>query len=120
MQCKVGPGVTHLAQASRLWSCEDATRLPPISVPATVHFARVQGVSSRDIKLENTLVDGSPRPLIKVSCRPLHAVDGCCCFCSTLAGCHALSDAPLHASGKTCMPPPANVLPSPVSLHPCS
>ncbi len=25
-----------------------------------------QGVASRDIKLENTLLDGSPRPLIKV------------------------------------------------------
>jgi hypothetical protein len=26
----------------------------------------VQGVANRDIKLENTLLDGSPRPLIKV------------------------------------------------------
>ena len=25
-----------------------------------------QGVANRDIKLENTLLDGSPRPLIKV------------------------------------------------------
>ena len=120
MQRKVGPGVTQLAQASRLRSRKGATRVPPNSVPATVHFAGVQGVSSRDIKLENTLVDGSPRPLIKVSCGSLYAVDGCCCFCSRLAGCRALSYAPLHASGTTCMPPPANVLPSPVSLHPCS
>ena len=27
---------------------------------------RVQGVASRDIKLENTLLDGSPRPLLKI------------------------------------------------------
>ena len=26
----------------------------------------VQGVASRDIKLENTLLDGSPRPLLKI------------------------------------------------------
>ena len=28
--------------------------------------AVVQGVASRDIKLENTLLDGSPRPLLKI------------------------------------------------------
>jgi hypothetical protein len=33
-------------------------------LPATLHS--VQGVANRDIKLENTLLDGSPRPLIKV------------------------------------------------------
>ena len=26
----------------------------------------MQGVASRDIKLENTLLDGSPRPLLKI------------------------------------------------------
>lgn len=26
----------------------------------------LQGVASRDIKLENTLLDGSPRPLLKI------------------------------------------------------
>ncbi len=26
----------------------------------------VQGVANRDIKLENTLLDGSPRPLLKI------------------------------------------------------
>ena len=29
-------------------------------------FRPVQGVASRDIKLENTLLDGSPRPLLKI------------------------------------------------------
>ena len=35
---------------------------------ASVRGCWLQGVSSRDIKLENVLLDGSPRPLIKVSC----------------------------------------------------
>jgi hypothetical protein len=30
----------------------------------------LQGVANRDIKLENTLLDGSPRPLIKVHLKP--------------------------------------------------
>ncbi len=34
--------------------------------------AWLQGVSSRDIKLENALLDGSPRPLIKVRRPPGH------------------------------------------------
>ena len=29
-------------------------------------FGSLKGVANRDIKLENTLLDGSPRPLIKV------------------------------------------------------
>ena len=51
-----------------------ATRppLPPRS--SHTHTAALlapprQGVTSRDIKLENTLLDGSPRPLIKVRAR---------------------------------------------------
>lgn len=29
-------------------------------------FHWLQGVANRDIKLENTLLDGSPRPLVKI------------------------------------------------------
>lgn len=35
-----------------------------------VLVAALQGVANRDIKLENTLLDGSPRPLIKVCNKP--------------------------------------------------
>ncbi len=33
----------------------------PLCIPS------LQGVASRDIELENTLLDGSPRPLIKLA-----------------------------------------------------
>lgn len=35
-------------------------------VPVDAGFTQMQGVANRDIKLENTLLDGSPRPLIKI------------------------------------------------------
>lgn len=60
----------------------------------------VQGVASRDIKLENTLLDGSPRPLLKIcdfgyskarstrtalkpTAEALYAVDALCCGAAT-------------------------------------
>lgn len=34
--------------------------------PHQVSGVSLQGVANRDIKLENTLLDGSPRPLLKI------------------------------------------------------
>ena len=36
------------------------------SVSQTDYIVFLQGVANRDIKLENTLLDGSPRPLLKI------------------------------------------------------
>ena len=59
-------------------------------------LARVQGVANRDIKLENTLLDGSPRPLIKVrqprfrvwqrGSTGQHACSVACCLLACTAG----------------------------------
>ena len=40
----------------------------------------VQGVANRDIKLENTLLDGSPRPLVKICDFGYSKV----CFCAII------------------------------------
>ncbi len=55
-------------RAVRRWLCP----IPPSPILDTVrHVAEwlphaLQGVANRDIKLENTLLDGSPRPLVKI------------------------------------------------------
>ena len=38
----------------------------------------LQGVANRDIKLENTLLDGSPRPLLKICDFGYSKVPQCC------------------------------------------
>ena len=54
LQAKCPPG--PVACVTACCYC-DATHRVPIAV---------QGVANRDIKLENTLLDGSPRPLVKI------------------------------------------------------
>lgn len=51
-----------------------------------------QGVASRDIKLENTLLDGSPRPLLKIcdfGYSKVPALGFCVCFIKQLSQSHA-------------------------------
>lgn len=47
-------------------ACAGLAFLDPTS-PARALADAMQGVASRDIKLENTLLDNSPRPLIKLA-----------------------------------------------------
>jgi hypothetical protein len=51
----------------------------------------LQGVSSRDIKLENTLLDGSPRPLIKVHTSCLRFSSEALCLLVCIQGNHVFS-----------------------------
>jgi serine/threonine protein kinase len=50
----------------------------------------VQGVANRDIKLENTLLDGSPRPLVKICDFGYSKVR----FCAVIATCVSQSGGP--------------------------
>ena len=87
-----------------------AADVPPVPrrCPCT---PRLQGVANRDIKLENTLLDGSPRPLIKVRPPPLprHGWG--------LQGWRPAGGAAPRGGGRSCTPPclPRHVLPP----HPC-
>jgi serine/threonine protein kinase len=46
----------------------------------------LQGVVNRDIKLENTLLDSSPRPLVKICDFGYSKVtNGCCCQADSAA-----------------------------------
>ena len=47
-------------------SCVPITPGSTVPFPTNKGMPGMQGVANRDIKLENTLLEGSPRPLIKI------------------------------------------------------
>ena len=59
----------------------------------------LQGVANRDIKLENTLLDGSPRPLLKI-----------CDFGYSKVQLAALIDTQLLQHSHFCMWPSSHIL----------
>ena len=68
----------------------------------------LQGVASRDIKLENTLLDGSPRPLLKICDFGYSKVCALCLLRAALGpsaswdGCLALLSCCLHQAADPC------------------
>ena len=58
-----GPGTAAGVRTQRPLSIRPPAPHPPRTLAPS---PLLQGVANRDIKLENTLLDGSPRPLIKI------------------------------------------------------